>query len=288
MMKLSVTSYSFYQYVRAGKMTVLDTVKAAYDLGFRAMEFTDMPGSTYEEKQKNAEKIRAEADKYGMEIIAYAIGANLNQPDEDSRRAEVERLKGEVDLAVILGAPVMRHDVMWKLGSTADTRSFDLCLPSMAKMAREVTEYAKTKGVKTCSENHGYLFQDSDRVERFFNAVAHENYGVLLDLGNMMCADEDPRLAASRLAPYAFHVHAKDMIVREKKLKSLTCFETRGKNYLIPVALGEGDVKLDKSLEILKAAGYDGYLSVEYEAAHDCIEGIKFGKEYLESLLSRI
>lgn len=288
-MKVAVTAYSFHQYIAAGKMTQLETVKAAHELGFDAMEFTDISGSdNYELQVENAKKIRAEADKYGIKIIAYAIGANLNKPTEEEKAAEVERLKGQVDIAAILGAPVMRHDVTYGLGKTANTRSFDLCLPSMAKMAREVAEYAKTKGVMTCSENHGYIFQDSDRVERFFNAVAHENYGVLLDLGNMMCADEDPRLAASRLAPYAIHVHAKDMIVREKKLRSLRCFETRGKNYLVPVALGEGDVKLDKSLQILKAAGYDGYLSVEYEAAHDCIEGIRFGKEYLESLIASL
>ena len=288
-MKVAVTSYSFYQYERAGKMTQLDTVKAAHELGFEAMEFVEIAGrDNYERQVENARLIRAEADKYGIKIVAYAIGAELNQPTEEAGRAELERLKRQVDIAAILGAPIMRHDVTYKLGTEANNRSFDLCLPAMAKLARELTEYAETKGVKTCSENHGYIFQDSDRVERFFNAVAHKNYGVLLDLGNMMCADEDPRLAASRLAPYAIHVHAKDMIVREKNLRSLACFPTRGKNYLVPVALGEGDVKLDKSLEILKSAGYDGYLSVEYEGAHDCIDGIKWGKEYLEELIAKL
>lgn len=36
-MKLSVSSYSFQQLISAGKMTQLDTVKAAHDLGMRDM-----------------------------------------------------------------------------------------------------------------------------------------------------------------------------------------------------------------------------------------------------------
>ena len=41
-MKISVSSYSFQQYIKAGKLSQLDTVKAAYDLGLRAIEFIDM------------------------------------------------------------------------------------------------------------------------------------------------------------------------------------------------------------------------------------------------------
>jgi sugar phosphate isomerase/epimerase len=286
-MKVAVTAYSFYQYIAAGKMTQLETVKAAHELGFDAMEFTDISGSdNYELQVENAKKIRAEADKYGIKIIAYAIGANLNKPTEEEKAAEVERLKGQVDIAAILGAPVMRHDVTYGLGKTANTRSFDLCLPSMAKMAREVAEYAKTKGVMTCSENHGYIFQDSDRVERFFNAVAHENYGVLLDLGNMMCADEDPRLAASRLAPYAIHVHAKDFHIYpfgESAPEGIKSFTSRGLKMLSGCAIGEGDIPTKQCVAILKKAGYDSYLTVEYEGSEDCIEGIKKGLAALKS-----
>ena len=41
-MKLSVSSYSFQQYIRSGRMTQLDTVKKAAELGFEGIEFTDL------------------------------------------------------------------------------------------------------------------------------------------------------------------------------------------------------------------------------------------------------
>jgi sugar phosphate isomerase/epimerase len=36
---------------------------------------------------------------------------------------------------------------------------------------------------------------------------------------------------------------------------------------------------------ILKRAGYDGYLTVEYEGAEDCIAGIARGKNNLEQFI---
>ena len=38
-MKISVSAYSFQQYISAGKMSVMDTVKKAHEMGFEAIEF---------------------------------------------------------------------------------------------------------------------------------------------------------------------------------------------------------------------------------------------------------
>ncbi|MBQ2715844.1 MAG: TIM barrel protein, partial [Clostridia bacterium] len=158
-MKISVSSYSFQQYIRAGKLSQLDTVKAAYDLGLRAIEFIDLcpeqgKAPTLEEQKEYAKLIRAEADKYGMDINAYTIGANLFKKGEEAEK-EIKRLCDQLDVAAILGAKVMRHDVCWAYGKEADARSFELMLPTIAANARKVTEYAATLGIKTCSENHG-------------------------------------------------------------------------------------------------------------------------------------
>ena len=61
-MKISVSSYSFQQYIRAGKLSQLDTVKAAYDLGLRAIEFIDLcpeqgKAPTLEEQKEYAKLI---------------------------------------------------------------------------------------------------------------------------------------------------------------------------------------------------------------------------------------
>ena len=286
-MKVSVSSYSFSQQFRLGLMTQLDCVAKAKEMGFDAIEFTDIVGETLDQQKEYAKKIREEADRVGIEINAYTIGANLYQPTPEAQAAEVERLKGQVDVAAILGAKVMRHDVCYSLGKTGNSRSFGLMLPTIAEGARQVTAYAETLGIKTCTENHGYIAQDSYRVEQLFNAVAHDNYGLLVDIGNFLCADEDPAMAVSRVAPYVVHVHLKDMLYRSAPTGSCTAM-TRGGNYFCGTVVGEGDVPVKKCLKIIKATGYDGFISLEYEGAEDCLTGIARGLANVKKMLEEL
>ena len=286
-MRLSVSSYSFQQYINAGKLTQLTCVAKAKEMGFDAIEFTGLTGDTLDAQKEYAKQIRAEADRLGMKINAYTVGACLYHEDPAAAEAEITRLKGQLEGAQILGADVMRHDVCWQLGKSGNARSFDLMLPAIAANARAVTEYAKTLGIKTCSENHGFIAQDSDRVERLFNAVNHDNYGLLVDIGNFLCVDEDPVTAVSRVAPYAVHVHAKDMLVTSKPFGPSNIV-TRGCNYLTCTAIGEGSVPVEQCLRILKKAGYDSFVSIEYEGRGDCIEGITKGQMLLKCILADI
>ena len=290
-MKFSVTSYSYSQYIRDGRMTQLDAVRVASEMGFDGIEFTDLrpnDNPTWEEQIAYAKEIRAEAEKYGIEVVSYAIGAKLYHPDPAVCAAEVERLKGQVDVAAALGVKVMRHDVCSTVVYDGVTVSFDKMLPVIAEGARQVAEYAATRGVRTCSENHGFVAQDSDRVERLYNAVNHPNYGVLVDIGNFSCADEDNALAVSRLAPYAVHVHAKDFYKfpygapGKNPSKFLV---TRACNLLKGCVIGEGDVPVAQCVAILKRAGYDGYITVEYEGVEDCMAGVARGLANLKTMV---
>ncbi len=286
-MIVSVSSYSFQQYISAGKLTQLDCVAKAKEMGFDAIEFTDLAGQTLEEQKAYARQIRTEADRLGMPINAYTIGANLYRETQAEMDAEVERLKGQLDVAAILGVKVMRHDVCGQLTGTGRGRSFGMMLPILAENARKITEYAQTLGIQTCTENHGYIAQDSYRVEQLFNAVGHDNYGLLVDMGNFVCADEDSAQAVSRVAPYAVHVHVKDMLHRSAPTGEGWGM-TRGCNYFKGTVVGEGDVPVKKCLQILKRAGYDGTVSIEYEGAEDCIAGIARGLRNLRGIIASL
>ena len=293
-MKLSVSSYSYQQYIRLGKMTQLDVVQKAVEMGFSGIDFTDLKpfeGAELKDRLAYAAQIRQAAEAVGVAVVAYTIGANLYQGSPEADAAEVERLKGELEVAVALGAKMMRHDVCKKERVVNRVISFEQMLPTIAENARRVTEYAQTLGIRTCSENHGYVAQDSDRVERLYIAVGHDNYGLLIDIGNFACVDEDCTRAVSRLAPYAIHVHAKDFRIRpynQKPADGTGYFQSRGCNYLSGCAIGEGDIPVAQCVQILARAGYQGYLTVEYEGIEDCIAGITRGrlnlKEYIESV----
>lgn len=287
-MRIGVSSYSFQQYINDGRMTQLDVPAKAKEMGFDAVEFIDLcrvngQKMSHEDMMAYAREIRAEAERVGIEIVAYTIGASLYQETDEKSAAEVERLCRMVDVAEALGAKVMRHDACWTLTKTGSGRSFDLMLPTIAKNAQIVTGYAKERGIKTCVENHGFIAQDSDRMERLYNAVNDENFGLLVDMGNFLCVDEDPTLAVSRVSPYAVHVHVKDFMRTDNG-----GILTRACNHIVGCTAGDGVVPVGKCLAILKRAGYDGVVSLEYEGSEDAVSSIAKGKAFLDSVLANI
>lgn len=285
-MYTSVSSYSFSQYIKAGKLTQFDCIAKAKELGFDAIEFIDLAPHDGSSEEEYAVKLAQEAERCGIKISAYTIGACLIQDTDEQLKAEMDRVKHKIDVAALLKAPLMRHDAFF---SQNKYRSFDLALPELAANIRELAEYGKSKGVKTTVENHGRICQDSDRMERIFNAVNHENFGLLVDMGNFMCVDEDPALAVSRVAPYAFHVHAKDFVRYEYGAAPLTgSFPTRSLARLSGAVCGTGDVPVQQCLHILKTAGYDGCVTIEYEGEMDCIAALEQGLKNLKQAISNI
>ena len=180
----------------------------------------------------------------------------------------------------------MRHDATGGFRNRG-WRGFDDALPRLIEGTRAVTEYAASKGIRTMVENHGYFCQDSTRVEKLVNGVANDNFGLLVDIGNFLCADEDPVTAVGRVAPYAFHVHAKDFLFKRGDAPMLTSgfFKTRAGNWLRGTIIGHGVVPVYQCLNTLKAAGYDDFVSIEFEGMENCVEAAKIGLDTLRKMV---
>ena len=135
-------------------------------------------------------------------------------------------------------------------------------------------------------ENHGFFCQDSDRVELLVNKVAHRNFGLLVDMGNFMCADEDPALAVSRCAPYAFNVHVKDFILKSGKeeIPGEGFLQTRAGNYIRGTIAGHGVVPIRQCVKALKRIGYNGFITLEFEGMERLDIALKYGCDYLKRL----
>lgn len=282
-MKFSVSSYSFQKLLNEKKYTQLDLIKVAKDMGFEGIEYTDLMPPEGVSDLEYAAKLRAEAEKQGMEIVNYTVGANFLS--EKGLEIEVERLCGQVDVAEALGAKGMRHDATGGFNGEEKTyKSFDSALPVLAEGCRRVTEYAAKKGIKTMVENHGYFCQDSDRVEKLVNAVANPNFGLLIDMGNFLCADDEPAKAVGKVASYAKHVHAKDFIKKSGNGPDPGngFFRTRGGDYLRGTVVGHGDVPVYQCLQTLIRSGYDGFVSIEFEGVEENEWAIKTGLDNLK------
>lgn len=281
-MKIGVSSYSFQQLISSGKETQKSIIKIASEMGFDGIEFIDLDVPEGMTEAEYAKEIRTECDKYNLPVISYTIGANLLKTDGTD---EVERVCRKVDIAQILGAPTLRHDAAWAVPEENKTcMGFENVLPQLIDGCRRITQYAKSKGIVTMIENHGYFCQQSDRVERIVTGVADPNFGVLLDIGNFNCADENSAVATGTLMPFIKHVHAKDFYIRSGNGidPGEGFFRSRGGNYLRGSIIGQGDVPVYQCLQAIKNSGYDGFVSVEFEGMEDCLKGIKIGFDNLK------
>ncbi|MGI6248448.1 MAG: sugar phosphate isomerase/epimerase family protein [Acutalibacteraceae bacterium] len=285
-MKTCISSYSFNRLLQSGEYTQLSLVKLVKEMGFDAIEFTDLIVPENMRKADYATQIREECDKFCLPVANYTVGAELlGCSDFDE---EIARICEQVDTAVILGAKGLRHDASGGFkGEERSFKSFEQALPILAKGCKAVTGYAASKGVVTMVENHGYFCQDSDRVEKLVAAVADKNFGVLIDMGNFLCADEAPEFAVGRLASYAKHVHCKDFHLKSGRGvdPGNGFFRSRAGNYLRGSIIGHGDVPVLQCLSVLGMSGYNGYVSIEFEGMEENLMAIEIGLNNLENYI---
>ncbi|MCL2530703.1 MAG: sugar phosphate isomerase/epimerase [Oscillospiraceae bacterium] len=274
-MKIGVSSYSFAKL----KKEATELIAMAKELDFAAIEYTDMDCPDRETAQALAE----ESARVGLPIICYTIGADFLQTD--SLDEEIARVKDMVDIAEILGVKLMRHDASRGFGEPQNAHnSWAQALPILARACREVTEYAAAKDIATMVENHGYFCQDSVRVAQLVGEVNHPNFGVLADMGNFCCADEDPAIACGNVGAMTKHVHAKDFHIKPGNTDNPGegWFHSRGGNFLRGAVIGHGDVPIRQCLGNFARAGYDGYVSIEFEGMEDPMVALRIGRSNLE------
>jgi len=279
-MKIGVSSYSFSKAVAKGTLAFTDIPARAKDMGFDVLEFSTLKLPEGETALSFAPKLRAACDKAGIPVANYTIGADFLNGSGGDWKAEAKRLEDEVRVAEILGAPGMRHDATRGFAKEhTGPKGFDDALPTLIRGCRGVTEFAAEKKIKTMVENHGFFCQDSVRVEKLVNGVNHPNFGILIDMGNFLCADEDPAQAVGRLMPYAFHCHAKDFHVKPGTSVNPGSgwFQSRAGNYLRGSIIGHGDVPVVQCIRVMKRAGFDGVLSIEFEGREEPLAGIEMG-----------
>lgn len=284
-MKFGVSSYSFSRLLKNGK-TYFDVCDLAKEMGYDGIEFIDLKlehGNGQETVEELARAIRAHCEKIDLPIIAYTVGADFLNGNGVPAQEEPTRVKACVDIAHLLGAKVLRHDAFWKMEGI---RYWKDAADRVTAGIREVAEYAATKGIRTCTENHGLIMQDSERMEYLMNQVRHDNYGWLVDVGNFLCADEDPQHAVGVAASYAVHVHVKDFIFKKGTADKPFghWITTRGGNYIRGTVVGHGVVPVRPCMHILKKAGYGGFVSVEFEGAEDTLEALEQALHYLRSV----
>ena len=282
-MKIGLSTYCFHILLKDGKISFSEVIEFARKTGFDFIEFTDVGPEGDDIPQKAGELSKACRDA-GLQICSYAVHADFLYGSGGDAKKETERLKTCLDTAKALGSPLMRHDATWGLKDNSKAKTWQEAVKYMVPYIRELCEYAASLGIKTMTENHGYFLQDSYRMEELVLSVNNPNYGLLVDMGNFMCADETSIKALPTVMPYAFHVHAKDFLYKDgrESCPDDSWFPTRGGNHLRGTILGHGVVSVEQCINYIKSTGYLGNISLEFEGSEEPYDAVRRGYEYLK------
>ncbi len=254
-LRLGLAAYSFRQFflwnrgrqqqlADPNRMLSLDTFLAmAADWGCDGAELTSY---FFDPKTSDTDivTLRQAAFTRGLAISGSAVGNNFAIPPGPQRNAEIKLVKEWIDRTALLSATHLRVFA----GPIANGGSEDEAQKNCVAALEECCDYASTRGVMLGLENHGGIVATADALLDVVRSVQSPWLGINLDTGNFHSAD--PYADLARCAPYAINVQYKVAIRR------------RPKDPAEPADPG-------RVISILRDAGYQGFVSLEYEEDED-------------------
>ncbi|PHR95441.1 MAG: xylose isomerase [Leeuwenhoekiella sp.] len=275
---ISLAQWSLHRAFQSGDLSPMDFAKKANEMGFEGIEYVSQLYNAEMEKYESAQvaldsilpKLKASSEQYGVQNVLIMVDGegNLASEDETERNTAVDDHKKWVDAAAYLGCHAIRVNLIGPKDKELFKQS---AIDGLGKLA----EYGASKNIEVIVENHGGYSSDAAFLMEIINAINKPNCGTLPDFGNFCmerengemwgapCVKEYPRYRGiEELMPKALAVSAKSYDFNEKG--------------------EETSMDYSKILQIVKDAGYTGFIGVEYEG--DDLseeEGIKHTKELL-------
>ena len=280
-MKLGVLADCF-------KLPIEESIKTAASLGLDGVQIYATTGEFSPEVLTSERKAEIKALLKENNLVISALCGDMGghgfQIEKDNAE-RVEKTKRIIDLADEFGAKVITTHIGVIPSDTADPR-YKVMLDALT----ECGLYAKEKGITLAIETGP---EDADTLLMFIEDTKG-GVGVNLDPANfVMVTDQDPVDAVKKLGKYIVHTHAKDgkMLIKTDPKIIYDCFAGGGiealnvADYFIETPLGTGDVDFPAYIAELKAAGFDGFLTIERECGDDPKADIILARDTLKEIL---
>ena len=270
--KISLAEWSLNKALFGGDLDNLDfPAKAKNDFGINAVEYVNQFFKDKAEDTKYLNELKTRcADLDVTSVIIMIDGeGQLGHSDKNKRKEAVEKHYKWVDAAKLLGCHSIRVNA-------AGNGSYEEVQKAAIDGLGTLGEYGKENGIGIIVENHGGFSSNGDWLAGVMTEINNPYCGTLPDLGNFCikakweqgkrtCLDQfDPYKGTELLMPFAKGVSAK---THE--------FDADG---------NETEIDYLKMMEIVKAAGFTGYVGIEFEGTMPQDEGIRATKKLLEKV----
>jgi len=263
---ISLAQWSLNRQFFGGKLNALDFAKVTkeeFDLD--AIEYVNQFFKDKANDESYLGQLKSRAADHGVKSLLIMVDGegSLGHGDTAERNKAVQNHHKWVDAAKFLGCHSIRVNA-----ATTGNGSFEEKQKLAADGLRSLSEYGAKLGLNVIVENHGGLSSNGAWLAGVMKIVNLPNCGTLPDFGNFNVGDGkwyDRYQGVTELMPFAKAVSAKSHEFDEKGDEVRTDYR--------------------RMMNIVLAAGYHGYVGIEYEGSKvDAYTGIKKTKQLLETV----
>jgi len=283
--KLSLAQWSLNRNIRNGDMSPFAFAAKAKELGFTGLEYVSgLYKKEYEAAENPLEaiksitkKLNTKAAEAGLENLLIMIDGegDLGSSDKTIREEAAENHHKWVDMANALGCHSIRVNLFGD-----GTKEAQLEQASNGLM--QLCEYGKDQNINVIVENHGGYSSDPEWLTGVMKNVNMANCGTLPDFGNFCIEREGgAKWGAPCINEYEDYYGAVKMMMPYAKAVS-------AKSYAFNETGDETKIDYYKMLQVIKDAGYTGYIGVEFEGEAAEEEGILATKNLLINAAKKI
>lgn len=278
-MKLSICHYSFHRRWKEEDWTLERLCEEAKLLGVNAVDFH---AGLIGEIDGAVEKVKSALTKSGITLSGFSLSTNFNLEDKQAYNEMIDRTIKWMRVAADVGAPVSRifggtlRDRI-NIDEKAKNEAFKRVIDALGILTKE----AEKLGLILAIENHGGLPCIAEEQVYIIEAINSKYLQATIDIGNYMAGGQEAVEGTRIASKYCAYVHIKDF--KKRPDSSLPW----GWN-IEACTIGEGDVDQLGCLKVLKDAGYNGYLALEYEGPEDEKIGVPKSLEYIRNVMGKL
>ncbi len=266
-MKLAFYTYSYTDRLNMPIIAALEQIAAT---GYDGIDISGTHGNSADPRSVTTQirqETRSAATRLGLSVEAIITHATLT--DSLFTEAPLD-LRGSVDLAVDVGAPVV---VFHMGGSVDDAAKRAETWKRVVDYLKRALDYAAARQVKLAVDGvwKGWIVETPEAFLELSQAVNHPSFGINFDPCYLTLLGFDPVQVAQMWRGHIVHGHLKDHIGGQPEWE-----------HKIP---GQGEIDYARVVEGLHDIGFDAAISIETFTTMDfeeaCLVGYKTLAPYI-------
>ncbi len=270
--KISLAEWSLHRALKANELVNLDfPAKAKNDFGISAVEYVNQ---FFMDKAKDTAyltELKKRCDDNGVTSVLIMCDHEGSMADLNAKKRQeaVDNHKKWADAAKFLGCHSIRVNCFGE-GTPEEVAK------TGADGLRKLSEYAQTVGINVIVENHGGITSNGKWLRAVISSVGLPNCGTLPDFGNFCVKREKGDMWESKCLEYYDRYQGVTELMPFAKGVSAKTYDFDASGNCV-------ETDYSKMLPIVKQAGYNGYIGIEYEGSTlSEPDGIKATKALLE------